>query len=58
MQGRKCTRIGVFSDQDVFDAEEAAKIDAHDLSDPGMEAAVMERAVMVSAVIILNTTVH
>jgi hypothetical protein len=52
MQRSKCTRIGVFSDQDVFDAEEAAAFDAHDISDPGMEAAVMERAVMVSVLII------
>ena len=36
-------------DGSLFDAEEAAAIDAHDLSDPGMEAAAMERAVMLAA---------
>jgi hypothetical protein len=30
------------SHQDYYDAEEAAAWDAHDLSDPGMEAAMME----------------
>ena len=33
----------------LFDEEEAAAIDAHDVSDPGMEAAAMERAVMLAA---------
>ncbi len=33
----------------LFDEEEAAVIDAHDISDPGMEAAAMERAVMLVA---------
>ena len=33
----------------LFDDEEAAAIDAHDISDPGMEAAAMERAVMLAA---------
>jgi len=34
--------------EDYYNAEEAAAFDAHDLSDPGMEAAVMERAVMMA----------
>ena len=33
------------SHQDLYDAEEEAVFDAHDLSDPGMEAAAMERYV-------------
>eukprot|EP01082_Thalassiosira_pseudonana_P003784 g2515.t1 g2515 contig12:271779-273041(+) len=33
---------------DLFDAEEAAAMDAHDLSDAGMEAASMERALMMA----------
>ena len=36
-------------DDSLFDEEEAAAIDAHDISDPGMEAAAMERAVMLAA---------
>ena len=32
----------------LLDAEEAAAFDAHDLSDAGMEAAAMERAVMMA----------
>ncbi len=36
------------SDEDIFDAEETAVFDAHDVSDPGVEAAVMERAVMMA----------
>lgn len=35
-------------DNSLFDAEEAAAIDSHDLSDPGLEAAAMERAVMMA----------
>jgi len=35
-------------DDSLFDAEEAAAIDAHDISDPGLEAAAMERAVMLA----------
>jgi hypothetical protein len=31
------------SHQDLYDAEEEAAFDAHDLSDAGMEAAAMER---------------
>ena len=31
------------SHQELFDAEEAAAFDAHDVSDPGVEAAMMER---------------
>ncbi len=37
------------SEDSLFDEEEAAAIDAHDISDPGMEAAAMERAVMLAA---------
>eukprot|EP01083_Nonionella_stella_P256077 878094_1 len=36
------------SDSDIFDAEEEAAYEAHDLSDPGMEAAAMERAVIMA----------
>ena len=36
------------ADDSLFDAEEAAAIDSHDLSDPGLEAAAMERAVMLA----------
>ena len=36
------------ADDDLYDAEEAAAVDAHDVSDPGMEAAAMERAVMIA----------
>jgi len=35
-------------DDSLLDAEEAAAIDAHDISDPGIEAAAMERAVMLA----------
>mmetsp|Transcript_7502 Transcript_7502/g.10167 ORF Transcript_7502/g.10167 Transcript_7502/m.10167 type:complete len:389 (-) Transcript_7502:634-1800(-) len=33
---------------DIYEAEEAAAIDAHDVSDPGMEGAAMERSVMMA----------
>eukprot|EP00557_Chaetoceros_sp_GSL56_P003709 CAMPEP_0176493872 /NCGR_PEP_ID=MMETSP0200_2-20121128/9777_1 /TAXON_ID=947934 /ORGANISM="Chaetoceros sp., Strain GSL56" /LENGTH=353 /DNA_ID=CAMNT_0017891557 /DNA_START=1209 /DNA_END=2267 /DNA_ORIENTATION=+ len=36
------------SHQDLYDSEEEAAFDAHDLSDAGMEAAAMERAVMMA----------
>lgn len=36
------------SEEDLFEAEEAAAFDAHDISDSGVEAAVMERAVMMA----------
>ena len=36
------------SEEDIFEAEEAAAFDAHDISDSGVEAAVMERAVMMA----------
>jgi hypothetical protein len=36
------------ADDSLLDAEDAAAFDAHDLSDPGMEAAAMERAVMMA----------
>jgi len=32
----------------LYDAEEAAALDAHDISDPGMEGAAMERAVIMA----------
>ena len=35
-------------DDSLFDAEEAAAVDSHDLSDPGLEGAAMERAVMLA----------
>ena len=37
------------SDETLFDAEEAAAIDAHDVSDAGVEGAAMERAVIMAA---------
>lgn len=37
-----------YSDDEIYDSEEAAANDAHDVSDPGMEAAAMERAVMMA----------
>jgi len=37
------------SDDTLFDAEEAAAIDAHDVSDAGVEGAAMERAVIMAA---------
>ena len=37
------------SDDTIFDAEEAAAIDAHDVSDAGVEGAAMERAVIMAA---------
>jgi hypothetical protein len=40
--------LRVQSNEDIFDAEEAAMYDASDISDSGVEAAVMERAVMMA----------
>ena len=37
------------SDEKLLDAQEAAAVDAHDISDPGIEGASMERAVMMAA---------
>jgi hypothetical protein len=37
------------SDKDLFEAEMAAAVDAHDCDDSGMEAAMMERAVMMAS---------
>eukprot|EP00579_Thalassiosira_antarctica_P003776 CAMPEP_0201905732 /NCGR_PEP_ID=MMETSP0902-20130614/56659_1 /ASSEMBLY_ACC=CAM_ASM_000551 /TAXON_ID=420261 /ORGANISM="Thalassiosira antarctica, Strain CCMP982" /LENGTH=544 /DNA_ID=CAMNT_0048439851 /DNA_START=70 /DNA_END=1704 /DNA_ORIENTATION=- len=37
------------NDATLYDAEEAAVLDAHDVSDPGIEGAAMERAVVMSA---------
>ena len=42
------TTISAAGDGSLFDAEEAAAIDSHDISDPGLEAAAMERAVMLA----------
>jgi len=36
------------NDDAFFDAEEAAAVDAHDVSDPGIEGAAMERAVIMA----------
>ena len=36
-------------DESLFEAEEAAAVDAHDVSDAGMEAAAMEMAVIIAA---------
>ena len=44
----KRTIIDAAGDDSLFDAEEAAAIDAHDVNDPGLEAAAMERAVMLA----------
>jgi hypothetical protein len=41
--------IRVNDEESLLDDEEAAAIDAHDVSDPGLEAAAMERAVMLAA---------
>ncbi len=40
---------GEASDDVLLEAEEAAAVDAHDVSDPGIEGASMERAVMMAA---------
>ena len=37
------------NDEALFDAEEAAAFDAHDISDPGIEDAAMERAAILAA---------
>mmetsp|Transcript_22090 Transcript_22090/g.32702 ORF Transcript_22090/g.32702 Transcript_22090/m.32702 type:complete len:116 (+) Transcript_22090:312-659(+) len=37
------------SHQDIYDAAEAAALDAHDVSDAGIEAAMMERAVILAS---------
>ncbi len=42
------TTIKAAGDDSLFDAEEAAAIDSHDVSDPGLEGAAMERAVMLA----------
>lgn len=36
------------TDEEILEAEMAAAFDAHDCDDPGMEAAMMERAVMIA----------
>lgn len=38
----------IAADDALFDAEEAAAVDAHDVSDPGIEGAAMERAVIMA----------
>ena len=45
----KLSHDATAGDDSLFDEEEAAAIDAHDVSDPGMEAAAMEGAVMLAA---------
>ena len=40
---------GEASEDVLLEAEEAAAVDAHDVSDPGIEGASMERAVMMAA---------
>ena len=42
------TTIKAAGDDSLFEAEEAAAIDSHDVSDPGLEGAAMERAVMLA----------
>ncbi|KAL3796294.1 hypothetical protein HJC23_008614 [Cyclotella cryptica] len=46
--GGKAHDMQTNQDDSLSDAEDAAAFDAHDLSDPGMEAAAMERAVMMA----------
>src|SRR5210317_1899051 len=45
----KLSHDATAKEDSLFDEEEAAAIDAHDISDPGMEAAAMEWAVMLAA---------
>src|SRR5210317_1789117 len=45
----KLSHDATAGEDSLLDEEEAAAIDAHDISDPGMEAAAMERAVMLAA---------
>jgi hypothetical protein len=47
--GRLYRYKSTIAHQEVYEAEEAAAFDAHDVSDAGMEAAAMERAVMMAA---------
>jgi len=42
------TDLTVEEEEELLEAEEAAAFDAHDVSDPGLEAAAMERAVMMA----------
>lgn len=48
-RGRLRLHKSILSHQDLYNAEEAAYVDAHDVSDSGMEAAAMERAVIMAA---------
>lgn len=43
------TEIQQQTDEEILDSEIAAAFDAHDCDDPGMEAVMMERAVMLAA---------
>ena len=45
-KGRKATFLS--DDESLLEAEDAAAVDSHDLSDPGLEGAAMERAVMLA----------
>jgi hypothetical protein len=46
---RTAAEIHEETDQELFESEQAAAVDAHDASDPGVEAAAEERAVMLAA---------
>ena len=45
MYNSRTTVVRSSSHQELYDAEEEAAFDAHDLADAGMEAAAMERYV-------------
>jgi hypothetical protein len=45
MHNSQTTVVHLSSHQELYDAEEEAAFDAHDLADAGMEAAAMERYV-------------
>ena len=48
------TTMRSHSHQEIFDSEEEAAVDAHDLPDAGFEAAAMERAVMMAEDMLAN----
>lgn len=56
--GRLHLHKSTIAHQDLYDAEESAAFDAHDVSDAGMEAAAMERAVMLAADIMKKKKKH
>lgn len=56
--GRLHVHKSTVAHQDIYEAEESAAFDAHDVSDAGMEAAAMERAVMMAADIMKKKKKH